>query len=113
METACAAQAATPSRVSRSVDANPQANRFAKCQRTDLAILRGQVALPQMYRAHVAIGRAAQFCCIQRVGAQIPHKHHSNGIGVPVEKLRATARANALKKIARWQSKLGREAVAA
>src|SRR5215472_4306391 len=93
----------SPSAVGQHANAN--ANRFAMCQRTDLAILRGQVALPQMHRAHVAIGRAAQFCCIQRVGAQIPHKHHSNGIGVPVEKLRATARANAPKKIARLQTK--------
>ena len=69
MATASAAQACTPSRVRRSVEAKPQAppaitrmpmpSDSAFGERADFAILRGDVAMANVHHAHVGVGCAA------------------------------------------------------
>ena len=70
--------------------ANADANRFALRQCSNLPVLRGQVALPQMHRAHVAVRGAAQFRRIQCIRAEIPHaRFFREKRNSPTEKFRA------------------------
>ena len=81
MATASAAQAWTPSRVRRSVEANPQAplsdhadadaERFGFGQRADLAIFGGDVAMANVHHAHVGVGGAAALGGLDRPIGQI------------------------------------------
>ena len=69
MATASAAQACTPSRVSRSVEENPHAppamtrmpmpsdSRFG--ERADFAVLGGNIAVANVHHANVGVGSAA------------------------------------------------------
>src|SRR5256885_16383217 len=54
-------------------NANAEADRFALCQRADLAVLCREVALAQMHHAHIAVRSAAQLGRIKSVCREIPH----------------------------------------
>ncbi len=83
MATASAAQAAIPSRVRRSVEANPHepcaidanadAERFRFGERADLAVFCGKIAVADVHDARVGVGRAAQLRGFKRPVGEVPH----------------------------------------
>ena len=95
MATASAAQACTPSRVSRSVAAKPQApagnhananaQRFGFSERADFAIFGGDVAMADVHHAHVGVGSAAALGRLDRQTGQVLHHGWQKG---PAEECR-------------------------
>ena len=53
--------------------ANPDADGFALGERANLSVFCGQVALPQMHEARIAVGSAAEVSCVESEEEPGPH----------------------------------------